>query len=91
MPNEYRFSGYEQWMLDAFSLAEEHPVRKGLDEILNELIKAESSNVSGPGLSSEERHYFAGRLSALQDMYFAMQNLYADALKERSPDSDLEI
>ena len=47
--------------------------------------------MSGPGLSSEERHYFAGRLSALQDMYFAMQNLYADALKEKAPDSDPEI
>lgn len=81
MHNEYRFTGHEQWLLEAFSLQEEHPVRKALDVVLNELIKAESSNVSGHGLSSEDRHYFAGRLSAIQDLYFALQNLYADALK----------
>ena len=42
-------------------------------------------------MTSEQRHYFAGRLAAVQDLYFAFQNLYADALKESEPDADPEI
>ena len=91
MHNEYRFQGYEQWLLEAFSMQEEHPVRRGIDTILNEIMKAESGNVTGPGLTSEQRHYFAGRLAAVQDLYFAFQNLYADALKDQESGLDPEV
>ena len=83
-----QFEGYEPWLLRAFQMSEEHPVRKGIEKILGEIAKVESIGVSAPGLSDSERQYQAGRLGAIQDLYFSFEQLFKDANKEKDTPID---
>lgn len=84
--DDYRFGGYPDELLQAFAMSEEHPVRQGLLYILNEAMKGEAFTVAATDLSDSQRHYQAGRLAMMQDMYFGFENLFQDALGQKESD-----
>ena len=73
--DDFEFSGYPPEFLKAFQLPEEHPVRQGILYVLNEAMKTESFGVAPKGMSDSDRHYHAGRLAMVQDMFFGFENL----------------
>jgi hypothetical protein len=84
--DDYRFGGYPDELLQAFAMSEEHPVRQGLLYILNEAMKGEAFTVAATDLSDSQRHYQAGRLAMMQDMYFGFETLFQDALGQKESD-----
>lgn len=84
--DNYRFGGYPDELLQAFAMSEEHPVRLGLLYILNEAMKSEAFTVATTDLSDSQRHYQAGRLAMMQDMYFGFETLFQDALGKKESD-----
>ena len=81
--DDYEFQGYPPELLEAFAMSEEHPVRQGLLYILNESMQGEALATADPDANDGQRHYQAGRLSMMQDMYFGFENLFKDANKPK--------
>jgi hypothetical protein len=77
-------TGYEQWMLDAFRGPDEHPMKKAIMALLDEAAQADLNLVTTPEACNSERHFCAGRLSAIQDLHSEFAGLFKEA--NRLPD-----
>lgn len=76
---DVKFQGYSPELLRAFQVAESHPMRKGLFQILQDAANTEASMVSAPSLTDAQRHYFAGRLGMVQDLFQGFEALFQEA------------
>ena len=74
-------SNYEEWMLDAFRLSDEHPIKKAILALLDEAAQADVAYVTVPQATDSERHFCAGRLSVIQDMHSEFVSLFKEASK----------
>ena len=74
-------SNWEEWMLDAFSVPDEHPMKKAILAILDEAAQADVAYVTVPQATDSERHFCAGRLSAIQDLHSEFVELFKEAGK----------
>lgn len=79
MDREVKFQGYSPELLQAFQVAEEHPLRKGLFQILQDAANVEASLVSNAGLTDSQRHFYAGRLGMIQDLHQGFEALFQEA------------
>ena len=74
-------SNWEEWMLDAFRVPDEHPMKKAILAILDEAAQADVAYVTVPQATDSERHFCAGRLSAIQDLHTEFVELFKEAGK----------
>ena len=81
--DDFEFKGYPPELLSAFQLPEEHPVRQGILYVLNEATKGEAIGAAAPGQNDADRHWHAGRLAMIQDLFFGFDNLFKDANNEK--------
>ena len=80
-------SNWEEWMLDAFRVPDEHPMKKAILALLDEAAQADVAYVTVPQATDSERHFCAGRLSAIQDLHTEFVELFKEA--ERGIKSDV--
>ena len=74
-------SNWEEWMLDAFRVPDEHPMKKAILALLDEAAQADVAYVTVPQATDSERHFCAGRLSAIQDLHSEFVELFKEAGK----------
>ena len=74
-------------MLDAFRVPDEHPMKKAILALLDEAAQADVAYVTVPQATDSERHFCAGRLSAIQDLHSEFVELFKEA--ERGIKSDV--
>ena len=68
-------------MLDAFRVPDEHPMKKAILALLDEAAQADVAYVTVPQATDSERHFCAGRLSAIQDLHSEFVELFKEAGK----------
>ena len=68
-------------MLDAFRVPDEHPMKKAILALLDEAAQADVAYVTVPQATDSERHFCAGRLSAVQDLHSEFVELFKEAGK----------
>ncbi len=70
---------YPKELLKAFSMPEEHPVRKSLFWILDQAAQADVNLLTSPEATDSERHFCAGRLAAIQDLHAEFRSIFESA------------
>lgn len=61
----------------AFVMAETHPLRSGLSRLFEGIKNGEYISACDPKLSSDHRHYSAGRMQMLMDLEGFIEELYS--------------
>lgn len=64
----------------AFVMAETHPLREGLGRVFEGIKNGEYIAACDPKLSSDLRHYSAGRMQMLMDLEGFLEELFSPAV-----------
>lgn len=72
-------NGYPEWLMQACQVADEHPLRKAIYWTLDQAAQSDLAGVTNPECNDAQRHYMAGRLSAIQDMHEEWNTIFTEA------------
>jgi hypothetical protein len=77
---------YEPWILDAFDVHQEHPLRKAIMFILQDAAQADSAELTKMNLTDSQRHFVAGRLATSKDLFDLINDIFTQANnRQQSP------
>lgn len=76
---------YEKWILEAFDVHQDHPLRKAILHILQDAARADSDDVCKPGITDSQRSFAAGRLATSKDLFAVINDIFTQANNRQDP------
>lgn len=72
-------TGYPDWLLQACQCSDDHPLKKSIFWILDQAAQSDLAGITNIQASDSERHFMAGRMSAIQDLHEEWKTIFSEA------------
>ena len=81
-------SPWEDWLLKPFRMAQTDPRREAYQYIFTQAIETDMNYLETPEMDDGARHFAAGRVAAIRELYREFQGIIAEANKHSEEATD---